>query len=161
VNQLLVNPQYKKRREELKISHLPYHPIGDRLLIKRIALDTYSKSDSDVKIYKPEKYRGTETRGLLCSAGPQALDGLLTHGTLLGDIVWVAKYVDWEEGGWIFARVEELCGSEDLLARMGGNTKRGGIFNNEELTAEDVGGEVDIDLDEEGNYIFKFLEKGK
>lgn len=161
MNQLLANPLYRKRREELRIPYLPYHPIGDRLLIKRIAMDTYTKADSDVVIHKADKYKGTETRGLLCSAGPQALDSLLTHGTLLGDIVWIAKYVDWEQDGWIFGRVEELCGSEDLQIRMNGKTTRGGVLNNEKLTAAEVGGEVEIGLDDEGKYIFKFSEKGQ
>jgi hypothetical protein len=160
VSQLLVNPLYKKRREEMKIPWLPYQPIGDRLLIKRIVLDTYGGPDG--KIIKPDKYKGTDTRGLLCAAGPQALDQILTHGTLIGDIVWIAKYVDWEANdGWIYGRTEELCGSEDLTVRMSGKTKRGGILNNEELTASDVGGEVEIGLDDQGNYIFKFSEKGE
>ena len=107
-------------------------------------------------IHKADVWKGAETRGLLCASGPQALDVLLTHGTLLGDVVWIAKYVDWEAGGWIYARIEELCGSEDLQARMMGKTTRGGVRNNESLTAADVGGEVDIALDDDGKYIFKF-----
>lgn len=152
----LVNPQYRLRREQLLIQWLPYQCIGDRLLIKRIVEEKFGGDEG--KIYKADRYKGTETRGLLCSAGPQALDKLITHGTLLGDVVWIAKYVDWEQDGWIFGRIEELCGSEDLQVRMMGKTKRGGLRNNEELTAEQVGGEVYIDLDADGNYIFKFKE---
>lgn len=157
MSQLLTNPLYKKRREEMKIPYLPYYPIGDRMLIKRIVLDKYGGPDGT--IIKPDKFKGTETRGLLCAAGPQALDQLLTHGTLIGDIVWVAKYVDWESEGWIYGRTEELCGSEDLSIRMHGSTKRGGILMNEALTAAEVGGGVEIALDNEGQYIFKFTEK--
>jgi co-chaperonin GroES (HSP10) len=148
------NPQIKHRCEQLKVSSLPYQPIGDRMLIKRIVDDKYGGKDGT--IIKADKWKGNETRGLLCAAGLGALDYLISHGTLVGDVVWIAKYVDWEEGGWIFARTEELCGSEDLTIRIRGNSKVGGLYKDEPLTAEDVGGLVTIALDSEDKYIYRF-----
>jgi co-chaperonin GroES (HSP10) len=153
----IFNPKFRERRQAMGIEGMPFQPVGSRLLIRRIAKETYDGKGG--QIYVPDAWRHSENRGLLMAAGPQAMDSLFTQGVLIGDIVWFAKFNEWDQDGWTWSRIEELVGSEDLMARLAGSAPRSGLDRDERLEARDVGGEVEIGLDRDGKYVFVFEKK--
>jgi co-chaperonin GroES (HSP10) len=117
----------EERVKKYEIPEVLYQPVFDRVLVYQIPTvesDTFAGSC----LVKPEATKKREKnqspRGVLVAAGQKAMDIMADHGIQLGDVVWFARMTMWRHEvdatlkEFAVIRAGEICGSEDLTARV-------------------------------------------
>ena len=122
----------ERRMKQFDIPDWPGEATFARILVFRIP-DKAAKRDTFVEggsIVKPETTRSNDEfrspRGVIVSAGLQAMDVMRGHGMQLGELIWMSSYTPWrfeidtkEDGKpveFYFMQVGDISLSEDLLA---------------------------------------------
>ena len=129
-----------KRIAEFEIPMWPGEATFARILVYRIpdkaaARDTFVE---DGKILMPETVRSNEEfrspRGIIVSAGLQAMDILRGNGMQLGEMIWMSSHTPWRfkvdtrkdgtDVEFFFMQAGDVTLSEDLLtARQAGKVR--------------------------------------
>lgn len=123
-------PLLLKRKEQYKIPDVAF---GGQFVFDRVGVWQIEAQDKDADKYegtsiiKPVMVRDAEERGeprgVIISAGAQALDCLTSHGMDLGHIVWFVRLSPWRRQvglvdgrpqDVLILRVGDIVASEDL-----------------------------------------------
>lgn len=131
----MANPLLDKAIEQYKIPRWPYQAAYDRIIVfslpeDKATRDTYIEGGMIAKPDSRKDYeKNTTPRGVIVSAGLGAMDVLKSHAMGLGHVVWVARLSPWrhevdtDKDGrpieFLFLRVGDIVGSEDLLRQIG------------------------------------------
>lgn len=142
------NPLMAERLKKYRVPVWPGQPSYDRIYVYQIpTVDRETYVEGGV-IIAPERAKDRQQsvapRGILLAAGLKAMGQLVSHGYMLGDVVWFARFSRWAvevegEGGKIdhicFMRAADLVCSEDALERL-------------------RNGQLEIEMDGDGDFSF-------
>lgn len=131
----------------------PYEAGFDRIVVFQVpedkaARETFSKGGIVIKTEQRSAAEEAETpRGVIVSAGLQALDYLRGHGIGLGHMLWVARHSPWrhevdrDANGkviqFLFLRAGDIVGSETLMDQI-------------------EKGDVSVEVQPDGKHVYHF-----
>lgn len=122
-------PRLQARMRQYEFELPPFAAVYDRILV--YPLDTVDQPDSTAGgIILPEQAKKNlgAQRGVIISAGAKAMEELFSHGIMLGDIVYFARFSHWERPYYgpskkrpyrvCVVQAAEVVASEDLKAHF-------------------------------------------
>lgn len=142
---------------EHKIPRWPYRSAFDRIVVfslpeDKASRETYVPGGKIVKAETTKSREQNETpRGIIVSAGLQAMDELSSHGMGLGHMVWVARLSPWRH---VVDRDSDGRDIEFLFLRAGD------VVGSETLEKWIADGDVKIACDDEGRHHYDFADAG-
>ena len=126
-----IPPLLEKRVNELDIPAWPGQACFERVIIYRIPDEESASEKTEGGLWKaPSRVdidKDRSPRGVVVSAGLEAMDVLVSNGMQLGELVWFAPHVPFrfvvgrknnQDIQFYFMNVGDIVLSEDLLQRV-------------------------------------------